>query len=646
MKRRYYLYIMLFLIAIVVGIASMSDFEYAYIPDEDTVVDHSHNSRKGLDIWGTFISEKNDSIQHVSSKNEVFDEGAIKIDNELLKLGREVFYEETFGNEIFLTDIMGIINGPLTIGNMSKAILALKGEGTTNLRVELAKDITIGETHYKKGDLIDTGIDVARGSLTPLGLPVSWADGRVRVGISCAACHATVDPVNKNVIENAPNADFNAGLVMALASNSTAFFSHAEIKSIEKYVLENSPQVIDSTGKVQSLPDSETIEREVDRIVAQWPRGNFDSTIDLVANPCQIPDAYTLGDHPYGWSGFSAAGPFKGLSSFSNNVHAQNADSLSQMEISQELVGIDPEVYVGMILQNAANPEFRYMPSLDVKPTEFFKSVDPTPGVVGVNDMVAQPLYPKVSIVAPAGLFVSENGFKFNEQNYAASAWQNTINPPKPKLDVSKEQIDQGREVFIKGGCISCHAGNNLTNNSVVSTDIVGTEPSRAKGLSKTEKVFGESYLYAPDTPVPLPENPKVLKVPTQHLDPEQIKLAFGHDNSAGGYKVPSLIGLYWTAPYLHDGGVAIGTNGEFGMKNTLLKGISPDPKNSLMAMIDRELRQKVIEENKSSESLRTVRVTGEGHAYWIDGKNGFTNEEQEAVVGYLLSLYKQHEEE
>jgi hypothetical protein len=73
---------------------------------------------------------------------------------------------------------------------MSKAILALKGEGTSNLRVEIADDITIGDKTYKKGEKIDTGIDVPKGSHFPIGLLISVEEGRVRVGVSCAACHA------------------------------------------------------------------------------------------------------------------------------------------------------------------------------------------------------------------------------------------------------------------------------------------------------------------------------------------------------------------------------------------------------------------------------------------------------------------------
>jgi hypothetical protein len=620
-----------------------TNVEYAFLPKEDDVVKYEANNQTGTDIWGKWISAETGKAEKLSADGKETSvsakHGAIVVDKQLLQLGREVFYKETFGNEVFLTDIMGIVNGPLTMTNIAKAIIALKGKGTTNLQVELAKNITIGDRTYKKGEKIDTGIDVPKGSFLPLGMPVVWDHGKLRIGISCAACHATVDPKTKKVVEGAPNNDLNAGLLMALATNSAAYFTHADIKSLKRYIRSMDRMVVDSKGRKSSLPDPRLLEKEADRIFASWPRGNFDSTIDMKANPSQIPDSFTLGDHPYGWSGFAAAGPFRGLSTFSNNVHAQNADSLAQSEISEALFGVDKEVYIGTILQNAANPKFRYKPNMNEKPSEFFAKVDPTPGVVGVNKLVAPPQFPKVSLVAPDGLVVSEPGYRFNEQNNAVAAWQNTINPPSLSAKMDAEQIERGRGVFIRAGCIRCHAGAYLTNNRVVSAKVVGTEPSRAQALKKTEKVFGEALFYAPDTPVPVPKNAEVLKVPTEQLDKEQIRLAFAHGNSPGGYKVPSLIGLSWSAPYLHDGGVAVGPNGELGLTETLGKGIVPDARNSLRSLIDRTLRQQVIRANVSDPQLRAVHVSGDGHRYWIDSQAGFTKEEQEAVIDYLLSL-------
>jgi hypothetical protein len=217
--RQRYLILFIFTVVIVGGTALyLNDFEYALLPKKEDIMVYKVNNQKGFDIWGKFVKANPDGIRALSAKSKQYDlsseAGAVKVDDSVLKLGREVFYKETFGNEVFLTDVMGVIDGPLTIGGFSKALLQLKGEGTTNLRVELAEDVTIGDRNYKKGEKIDTGIDVPKGSLAPLGMPVTWEGRKVRVGISCAACHATVDPDTKKVIEDAPNNDLNTGLII------------------------------------------------------------------------------------------------------------------------------------------------------------------------------------------------------------------------------------------------------------------------------------------------------------------------------------------------------------------------------------------------------------------------------------------------
>lgn len=633
----------------VFGISMLNIFEpeYAYFPPSEKTLNDQMSVQsvqtEGYDVWGTTISKEESKTIHTKGDHSTPSprNGAVHINDSLLQLGRKTFYQETFGNEVFMTDIAGIVDGAFTIPNIAKAIVSLRGEGTTNLQVELAKTVTIAGRTFNKGSMIDTGIDVPRGAYTPLGLPIKYADGRLRVGISCAACHATVDRETKMVIEGAPNTDFNAGLLLALATNSTAYLTHAEIGNIKKYMDSLDRTVVTTDGKKASLPNPIAIEEAVDSTFLKWSPGNFDSTIDMKANPAQIPDSFTLGDHPYGWSGFAAAGPFKGLSVFSNNVHAQNSDSLSQADVSHVLFGMDKEVYLGTILQNSANPKFRYKVNSIIKPSDFFASVDPTPGVPGVNEMIKPPTFPKLTLVAPDGLFLSSPGYRFGEQVNSMAAWQNTIAPPKQPEKVDTKTVALGQEVFSRAGCIACHAGDALTNNQVIPVNVIKTEPSRAKALKKTEKLFTEAVLYGFDTPVPLPENATPLKVPTQHLDREQIKLAFAHGDSQGGYKVPSLIGLYWTAPYLHDGGVAVGPDPatQLGIQGTLMKGIYPDPANSLRALVDKELRQKVIAANKSSKDLQFTHVSGIGHEYWVDSTTQFTKEEQEALIKYLLSV-------
>ncbi|MDQ0218920.1 hypothetical protein ELQ35_10415 [Peribacillus cavernae] len=168
-------------------------------PKSKTLTSENKNSEDSYDVWGNVVSKKEAAKLKEQHKESVLaaENGAVKIDESLLQLGRKTFYKENFGNEVFLTDILGVIEGPLTATGMTKAIIALKGKGTTNLKVELADSAIIGGRTFKKGEVIDTGIDVAKGSYTPLGMPVSVSAGRIRVGISCAACHATVDTQSK-----------------------------------------------------------------------------------------------------------------------------------------------------------------------------------------------------------------------------------------------------------------------------------------------------------------------------------------------------------------------------------------------------------------------------------------------------------------
>ena len=633
-----------------VGLLNRS-FEYGYVPPQNKILTSKTGHVQSLsagqqrfDVWGKFVSQTEAADLQKTPEGRKFlspDNGAVEVTSELLALGREAFYRETFGNEVFMTDILGIVNGPLTISNIAKAIWELRGEGTSNLRVELAQTVTVGGKTFPKGEKIDTGIDVPKGAVVPLGMPATYSEGRVKVGISCAACHATVDRETKMVVEGAPNADLNAGLLLALAPNSTAYFTHSQIDDLKKYIRSLDRQVVTSEGEYAPLPDPKLLEAAVDATLLKWAPGNFDSTIDMKSNPSQIPDSFTKGDHPYGWSGFAAAGPFKGLSVFSNNVHAQNSDSLSQSEISGPLFGIDKELYIGTILQNAANPKYRFTPERGMKPSRFFASVDPTPGVPGVNEMVKPPTFPNVSLVAPDGLFLSSPGYRVAEQVNGIAAWQNTLVPTRPRSTAAAASPVLGERIFQRAGCITCHAGSAFTNNRVVAANLIKTDPSRAKALKKTEKAFTEAMFYPPNTPVPVPPNARSVKVPTDHLDKEQIKLAFAHGNSPGGYKVPSLIGLYWTAPYLHDGGVAVGTdpNRELGVTGTLMKGIAPDPANSLRALVDKDLRKQVINANRISKDLQFTHTKGIGHEFWVDSSTGFTKAEQDALIRYLLSL-------
>lgn len=615
--------------------------EYAYLPPLDEVLNAQRlESDQAVDLWGERVSKteaaelrKTDAGRDRLSPAQ----GAVAIDDAMLRAGRESFYRETFGNEIFLSAVLGIVSGPINPWSVSKAVLALHGRGTTNLQVRLDDAITVGGQSYAAGSLIDTGLDVVPGSLVPMGLKLKLYRGRPIVGITCAVCHATVDGVSMKVIEGAMNSDFEAGTVIAMGTNSAAYFAHAKSRP-ETYAGDPSRSVTTSDGTRAVLPEIRRFEDAVDADLMQWPAGSFDASPDLVGAPVKINNTFTFDDHPYGWSGDFPAGPFKGLAGITNHVHAIGSDALSQSGSSRMLMGIDTELYLATILQNAEFERFRYDPHSGRSPSEFFAAVDPTPDVPGVNRLVAMPSFPKASLMGEVGLAGGDASHHFMEQNNQLAAFQNTLAAPQPPRPVDAAKALAGRAVFEAAGCANCHAGSELTNHRIIPVAEIGTDPARAHWPSATAGHDVPPTVYAFDTPVPPPQDAKILPVPVDGLDPDQIRLGLARDGH-GGYKVPSLIGLYWNAPYLHDSGVAVGHDAasDIGLPNSVLRRIAADPANSLLALIDQPLRDQVIAANQGSERLRDLHVTGAGHPFWIDLAHGYSPADQDAVIHYLL---------
>jgi len=98
--------------------------EYAYVPPDSKV-----------------NTKESSSLNGISQLTNVQEE----TDTELIQTGKEFFYEETFGNEVFFSDIMGMFDGAFTIPNITRAIIELNGKGTDNLQVLAAKTVKVGD---------------------------------------------------------------------------------------------------------------------------------------------------------------------------------------------------------------------------------------------------------------------------------------------------------------------------------------------------------------------------------------------------------------------------------------------------------------------------------------------------------------------
>jgi mono/diheme cytochrome c family protein len=610
------------------------------------------NSVGAYDVLGHVVTaeEAVQLLQTETGQKQLSPEnGAVAITEELINLGRDAFYRETFGNEYFFTDVVGAIDGPINLVSMGKAIAALGGKPTTNLQIKLDQDAMVGGRTFPAGTVLNTGLDVPGGALIPLGMQTHISKGKVRVGITCAACHASVDAASGRVLEGAPNNDVDTGLLQAFGTNSAAMFRQTGVDPMT--ISKGDRTYINTEGQTETLPDAQALEDAVDTQLLAWSPGNFDSSPDNNNNPSQIPSSYTHEAYPYGWSGFSSIGWFHGLTTLNNNVHAVNSDPTTGADACQPLLGIDKETCLGIILQKAANPKFR-LPE-GTKPSEFLAKIDPTPGAPGLNEVIKMPTFPKGSPFIVDGLMASSPGLPVGTQLNGMSAFQNTLAPP-PVVSSDPTSVQRGAAIFEQANCAQCHSGRYFTNHDVIAEDEIKSQPSRASALAKIPRIFAAPQTYPNSVSVPLPDNPPIVTVPTD-ITPQKVQeLAYAINNPLGGYKVPSLVGLYVTAPYLHDGGAAAGaeafqpdetgryqvTNPEqLGLGGTVGQTIYPDPAASLRVLVDRQLREAVVNANRNNPDLQITNVDGSGHAYWVDEDAGFTAQDQTDLIQFLLSI-------
>ena len=213
----------------------------------------------------------------------------------LLREGQRVFRYDTFGDEAFWGDVLGLHkaiagekNGGVGPGVSPKTALAvgLKVDVDAlpdSLRQALAKGLV---------DLDDPATTVALLKLNAVVGVTAFAnpDGSVRsMGIQCALCHSTVDdsfaPGIGHRLDGWPNRDLNVGAIVSLAPNlqAVADFLGADLDTVKK-------------------------------VLAAWGPGKFDASLFLDGKGFRpdgktaatlIPPAYGLGGvnlHTYeGW---------------------------------------------------------------------------------------------------------------------------------------------------------------------------------------------------------------------------------------------------------------------------------------------------------------------------------------------------------
>jgi len=602
--------------------------------------------------------------------------GAVEVTSDLLAQGRDIFFNRDVGDMFGLQKVFGFQNGVLRI--LPEYILAVLRQGmqpTDNLKIFPLRRIQVGDRTLFPAIPVNTGFDLKRhgvriqtlGDLVQSFLPIGL---KLSGDITCAVCHANLSPKG-NLLEGVPNGDLNVPLFIALAPNSAAGFARLNFNPLDPIYQGNGKTIIDSHDNRVKLPDPDKFERAFDSAVLDVPQGNFESSPDRVNNSTQIPSVFTFQSGPCGMDGGFAVGPFGGLSSINNAVHSSEVNLLAAAQRSEERLGIDREVYLGVVLQNAADRGIR-LPSGDpVKPSEWLRKVAPELTTAELEDQIPAPgsgEYPSLqpSLFTNNGLvFTPNTGVKsdiasgpFLFANNAMSAWQNNLLPPanltpQNQQALASGAVERGAKLFEKANCTSCHIAPFYADNKIHSITEIGGNPARAKSRLGINKFLVPSKLYAFNTPVPPPADAEVLDVPTAGISETPTTLPIGLLPD-GGYKTLSLRGIAFSAPYLHDGGVAVGKDAlafdadrsftvakpkRLGLSGTRAKGQPVDPASSLRALVDRQLRSQVVAANKSDVALVNSNLDGTGHEFYVDSEAGYTAQEQSDLVDFMLAL-------
>lgn len=358
------------------------------------------------------------------------------------------------------------------------------------------------------------------------------------------------------------------------------------------------------------------------------------------------------------------------MATITNSVHSSEINLLAAFQLSEPTIGIDPEVYLGVVLQNAVDPSIRLPDGGAVKPSEWLRQVAPDPYLAENEDQIPAPGagdYPNLqpSLLTFNGLLFSPNTFAQDDPasgpfffaDNALAAFQNSLVPPANRhrqnlLALKSGSVQRGAKVFEQANCATCHIPPFFTDNKIHPISEIGTNPARAKSHLALNDLLVPPKLYTFNTPVPVPPDAEVLDVPTEGISASPKTLPNGLLPD-GGYRTTPLRGLYLSAPYLHDGGVAVraGTlnqnNDEFtivdpsglGLTGTLSQAKPADSASSLRALVDRNLREQVVQANQANPALVSSNLDGTGHEFYVDESTGFTPVQQNDLINFLLAL-------
>lgn len=522
-------------------------------------------------------------------------------------------------------------------------------EPTTNLEVTLTRDLQIGTKAIPAGTVMRTGLDVQAGNFTPVGF-----DGGA---VSCAICHASVDVVTGREVVGRANTDLDIGLFLALSPNSAGAFikvNRSDFDPMDPRFPRTGRTIINSKGDSVTLPDPVAYEAAMDDFLLTMPKGTFDAGPDSRTSLVRVPDNFVFGEGGMGWDGGFNVGPFGGVTAFSSAVHSFELSMSSPFFSPESVLDLDPEVFLGMILQNAADPELRFPDG--VQPSVWLKEHYPA---AERERLMELPTFPDPSLFSLNGLVFNPPGEHVLESANALAAFQSSLNVPPNRTPENfgallSGAVQRGGEVFLAAKCNECHVPPFFTDRTIHPADELGVNDVRGKGRNSLEGRLVAASLPAFDLVGPLPADPPMIDLPPAEGTTDNLHLPPGLIQMTGGYKTTALRGAYLNAPYLHDTGVAVhpdaivvNPDGSYTILDESLIGVTHTRKiaepvsaaHSMRALLDRDLRAICVANNHADPDMVRSNVEGVGHDFFVDPQAGFTYQEQTDLIAFLLAL-------
>lgn len=360
-----------------------------------------------------------------------------------LTLGRDVFRNETFGNEGFWTDAVRLPAGiqAARVTPMQALSLGLQVDvdaidaATQRALVEQLRADPSGRSSAL---LNDPAVTLA---LVKAGAIAGMAPKGAKVGVTCALCHTMSDasvftaPGGGSIghrIDGLANHSLNIGAIFATAANTRALFTVAQL-SYKGKTLGRAP-----TGLTEN-----STEAEFDAYFsnpAYYPIGMFDDTFDGNGNPTHNSALFRQDlAAPYGTDGTIAR-----LDNFGNLVYTTLFDQTM-------LTTPTGRAFVHKVAPGAG----------DAMIDSYVKVLAAT-GVRGYPYVVASRQGQPGEEDNPIGFRVD------NAKLLAMNAYLTSLQAPKG-ASVGREVAMHGRDAFRTAGCTSCH---NLNQGRPVPTTI------------------------------------------------------------------------------------------------------------------------------------------------------------------------------